>query len=61
MHINVSSNGFYYKNIHEIINNSWVKEMFHFNKINITSWGVLGATTTTSPILFIISINVLKP
>ena len=37
MHINVSSNGFYYKNIHEIINNSWVKEMFHFNKINITS------------------------
>ena len=37
MHINVSSNGFYYKNIHEIINNSWVKEMFQFNKTNITS------------------------
>jgi len=37
MHMNVSSNGFYYKNIHEIINNSWVKEMFQFNKINITS------------------------
>ena len=37
MHVNVSSNGFYYKNIHEIINNSWVKEMFQFNKINITS------------------------
>ena len=37
MHINVSSNGFYYKNIHEIITNSWVKEMFQFNKINIIS------------------------
>ena len=37
MHINVSSNGFYYRNIHEIISNSWVKEMFQFNKINIIS------------------------
>ncbi|MDG2146687.1 MAG: PD-(D/E)XK nuclease family protein [Flavobacteriaceae bacterium] len=37
MHINISSNGFYYKNIHEILTASWVKEMFQFNKINIMS------------------------
>ena len=37
MHTNISSNGFYYKNVHEILTTSWVKEIFQFNKINIMS------------------------
>ncbi|MEE3035537.1 MAG: PD-(D/E)XK nuclease family protein [Bacteroidota bacterium] len=35
MHMNISSLGFYYKNIDEIFSTSWVQEIFEFNKIDI--------------------------